>query len=199
VVWIRIRNTERNSVSDFNTEECGYIGSVPWLIIDINFVKNHGKHQIGTGYNFFFVSRLYRGLFTAPLFHFPGKKEPASEAQAASFGGLLCSGDILTDCAVVSGTKYRIGQIVVLSVACSDVLTVGVILQLVMRKASLLFIVSVYDAIRTSFGFWQASPGDKVDIVDCNNLSDFKPLFKRDNDPCFRFMLHHHIPSSDLV
>ena len=113
------------------------------------------------------------------------------------FGGLLHPGDLLIETANVSGTFYKIGQIVVMSVDCSDLITVGVILQPVMRKNSLLFIVSLCDAIQTPFGFWQACPLDldKVDIVDQEQLADFKPLYTRNDDVCFRFVLHHHLPT----
>ena len=138
---------------------------------------------------------MYTGLFSSPAVLFPSKKEVPSTDKIGLFGGLLSVGDLLTDTAIVSGTRYKIGQIVVTSVACSDLITVGVIIQPVIRRSSLMFIVSKYEAVRTSFSFWQACPSHKVDIIDQKDLSDFKPLYKRDTDECFRFVLHHHLPT----
>ena len=145
--------------------------------------------------NPFFIYRAYNGLFTSPEVQFPGRKDHPTSDQVALFGGLLRPGDLLTDTATVSGTKYKLGQVVVVAVGCSDLITVGVILQAVLRKNTLLFIVSLYDAIRTPFGFWQACPSDKVNIVNQKQLADFKPLYKRNSDICFHFVLHHHLPT----
>jgi hypothetical protein len=82
----------------------------------------------------------------------------------------------------------------VLSVASVDVLTVGVILHIVIRGERMLFVVSVHEAARSSFGFFQACPCDIVELLDYANLIDFKPLIKRDNSSCFKFVLHHHVP-----
>ena len=138
---------------------------------------------------------MYNGLFTSPEVLFPSKKEQPTEDQLTMWSGLVSAGDLLTDNAMVSGTVYRIGQIVVTAVSCSDLITVGEVIQLILRRKSLLFVVSVHDAIRTPFGFWQACPSNKVDIIDQRSLGDFKPLFKRDDSNCFRFVLHHHLPT----
>ena len=70
---------------------------------------------------------------------------------------------------------------------------VGEIIQVVMREDKLYFIVSLYDAIRTDCGFFQACPKDIIDIIGYRKLIDYKPLLKRDGGTCFRFLLHHHI------
>jgi hypothetical protein len=136
---------------------------------------------------------LYRGLFSEPKFEFPGSVVSPSAAELEKFGGLLLPGDLLATVAVAKGTKYTVGHILVTSVDSADVITVGSILQAVIRKTDLLFIISVYDAIRTKMSFFQACPKDMIDIVDFNDLSDFKPLVKRDHGTCFHFVLHHHL------
>jgi hypothetical protein len=138
---------------------------------------------------------MYSGLFTAPLFQFPGKKAPPSDDEMATFGGLLCPGDIVTDTAVVRGTHYNIDQILVTAVDSCDVIKVGVILRSVIRKNHLLFVLSMYDAVRTKLGFFRACPCEKVEIIDYRHLSDYKPLMKRDHHNCFHFLLHHHLPT----
>ncbi len=113
----------------------------------------------------------------------------------ATYGTLLQPGDLVTDKAVVAGTVYFKNQIVVTSVSSEDLISVGVIHEVIIRMDRLIFVIALYDAIRTSFRFFQACPREKVDIVDYNHLSDFKPLYRRDNSKCFRFFLHHHLPT----
>jgi hypothetical protein len=111
------------------------------------------------------------------------------------YGSLLHPGDLITDKVVVTGTTYRRDQIVVTSVETEDLITVGVILDLVVRTNRLLFIVALHQAVRTPFRYFQACPCDEVQFVDYNLLSDFKPLYKRDQSISFSFFLHHHIPT----
>jgi hypothetical protein len=137
---------------------------------------------------------MYSGLFSGPRFEFPGKTAPPTLYEINTYGGLLLPGDLLTATAIAAGTKYISGHILVTSVTSEDVITVGVILQCVIRKNNLLFIVSMNDAVRTNMKFFHACPQGKVDIVNYAQLSDFKPLVKRDHNTCFRFVLHHHLP-----
>ena len=139
--------------------------------------------------------RAYRGLFSRVLFEFPTKCSPPSEVQLETFSALLLPGDLMTSKADASGTIYSFNQILVISVVSEDVIRVGVILDIVIRLNKLMFIVSVHDAIRTPFRFFQVCPCDIVELVDYRNLADFKPLFKRDEETCFRFFLHHHVPT----
>jgi hypothetical protein len=112
-----------------------------------------------------------------------------------TFGALLQTGDLMTAKADVSGTSYAANQIVVTSVISDDVIKIGVILAIVLRMDKLLFIVAVHDAVRSRFRFFEACPCDTVDIVDSSELADFKPLYMRDRSVCFRFFLHHHLPT----
>ena len=134
-------------------------------------------------------------MFSAPVFRFHGKKTDPTDSQLDTFAGLLQPGDHLTNTAVVYGTSYATEQVLVTEVSSSDVITVGVILHVVIRKSQLLFIVNLHDAVRSSFGFFQACPNGKLDCVDYKKLADHKPLVKRDNGRCFRFLLHHHLPT----
>ena len=130
-----------------------------------------------------------------PAVEFPKKTEEPSEDEIAQYGGLLRTDDLLTDAAVVYGTKYHVGQIVIISAYCSDIITVGVVVQPVIRKNKLFFICALHEAIQSSFGFWQACPVNKLVMVNQKKLLDFKPLYKRDTHICFRFLLHHRLPT----
>ena len=118
---------------------------------------------------------MYSGLFTAPSVEFPKKKEEPTEDEMAHYGGLVRDGDLFTDAAVVHGTKYHVGQIVVTAASCSDIVTVGVIVQPVIRKDQLLFICTLHDAIQTPFGFWQACPLDQLVVINKKKLFDHGP------------------------
>jgi hypothetical protein len=113
----------------------------------------------------------------------------------AAYGGLLHPGDLVTDKAVVAGTKYLRDQVVVTSVETEDLITVGVIQELVIRSDKLLFVVALHKAVRMPQQFFQACPCEEVQVVDYRELSDFKPLYKRDHAITFIFFLHHHLPT----
>ena len=81
------------------------------------------------------------------------KKEDPTKDERAQYGGLVHDEDLFTDAAVVYGIKYHVGQIVVTSACCSEIITVGVIVQPVIQKDQLFFICSLHDAIQTPFNF----------------------------------------------
>lgn len=120
---------------------------------------------------------------------------PPTEAQLEDFGGMLLPSDLLTTTAVAYGTTYAVDNVVVTKVHSCDVITVGVIQHVVMRKTRLLFVTTLHDAARTEFSFFRACPNGQVDCVDHKKLSDHKPLVKRDGGINFRFLLHHHLPT----
>jgi len=142
-----------------------------------------------------FTFRLHRGLYTEPEYQFPGKKFKTTSAQLETFAGLLMPNDLLTNTVVVFGTTYTTNQLVVTHISNSDMITVGEIQHAVIRNTQMLFLVTLHDAIRTKYGFFQACPTSKVECIDYKNLSDYKPLIKRDGNVCFRFLLHHHLPT----
>jgi hypothetical protein len=112
-----------------------------------------------------------------------------------TYGTLLHPEDLVTDQVIVRGTAYLRDQIVVTSVESDDLITVGVILDIVIRLDRLLFIVALHRAVRTPSRFFQAYPCGEVKTIDQKHLSDFKPLYKRDKVVNFRFLLHHHLPT----
>jgi hypothetical protein len=112
-----------------------------------------------------------------------------------TYGTLLLPADLVTDQVIVRGTAYLRDQIVVVSVESDDLLTVGVILEIVIRLDRLLFIIELHKAVRTPSRFFQACPCDEVETIEQKHLSDFTPLYKRDKSVNFRFFLHHHLPT----
>jgi hypothetical protein len=130
-----------------------------------------------------------------PVIEFPGKCSPVAPDMQTAYGGLLHSGDLVTDKGVVTGTKYLRDQLVVISVETEDLITVGVILELIIRSDRLLFVVALHKAVRMPQRFFQACPCEEVQVVDCKLLADFKPLYKRDSAVNFCFFLHHHLPT----
>jgi hypothetical protein len=126
---------------------------------------------------------------------FPGKSCPASDADMSTYGQLLKPSDVLSDKVVTKGTDYTVGNIVVIEVLSSAVIRVGVILRIVFRKGQLFFLVSLHDAARNRFGFFESLPCNQLTVVKASHLADYKPLIKRGDNTCFPFILHHHLPT----
>ena len=138
---------------------------------------------------------MYSGIFSAPKLQFPGIVKPAALADLAQYPGLLVSGDQLTGKVVVYGTKYCIGQIVVTKVFSQEKIEVGDILQVVVRSGKVHFLVTLHDAARNYFRYFETVPQRRVGLVSLEKLSDYKPLVKRGSNTYFAFVLHHHVPS----
>jgi hypothetical protein len=139
------------------------------------------------------ASRVKSGLFNIPSFLFPGKCTQVDAQQLSMYSPLVEPGDLISDKVIIRGTHYRAGYVVVLKVYSADVLTVGTIIRVVLRKSSVHFLVHTSDAARTKLGFFESLPAGKVDLVDYEQLADFKPLVKRGSNKCFPFILHHHV------
>jgi len=109
------------------------------------------------------------------------------------FSPLVKHGDQLTDQVLIRGTTYRPGFIVITKAISPDVLEVGEILKIVLRKQAVLFLVMLSDAARNSLGFFEALPKDKVALAFYESLADFKPIIKRGDSACYPFVIHHHV------
>jgi hypothetical protein len=139
--------------------------------------------------------RIYSGLFRKQSLEFPGKSCPASDDDMSTYGLLVKPSDVLADKVVANGTEYSAGNIVVMEVFSSDVIRVGVILRVVLRRGQLFFLVSLHEAARNRFGFFDSLPCNQVTVVNADLLADYKPLVKRGDYLCFPFILHHHLPT----
>jgi hypothetical protein len=98
---------------------------------------------------------------------------------------------------VIKGTTYRVGYVVITRVYSSDVLEVGTILQVLLRKNSVLFLVLLSEAARNKLGFFESLPLNTLALAPYEKLGDYKPIIKRGDSLCFPFVLHHHVPHTD--
>ena len=141
----------------------------------------------------FFNFRCFHGLFSAPKYLFPRKFFTSTTSDLLKFSPLVLTGDQLGDNVVIRGTTYRIGFLVVTKVLSDDVLQVGEILKIVLRKSQLMMIVMLSDAARNNLGFFEALPSETVALLPYDSLADYKPIIKRANNLCYPFVLHHHV------
>jgi hypothetical protein len=102
-------------------------------------------------------------------------------------------GDQLSEQVVIRGTCYRVGFLVITKVFSEDVLQVGEVLKIVLRKNNVLFLVMLSEAARNKLGFFESLPSDTVALASYKTLGDYKPIIKRADNACFPFVLHHHV------
>jgi hypothetical protein len=106
---------------------------------------------------------------------------------------MLKSADQLSDQVVIRGTLYKVGFVVITKVFSEDVLEVGDILKIVVRKNTVMFLVLLSEAARNKLGFFESVPSGTVTLASYESLGDYKPIFKRADNACFPFVLHHHV------
>jgi len=111
---------------------------------------------------------------------------------------MVLMGDELGDSVVIRGTTYRVGFLVITKVITDEVIQVGEILKIVLRKNQLLMLVMISDAARNNLGFFEALPSGTVALLPYDSLADYKPIMKRANNLSYPFVLHHHVgPASE--
>ncbi len=140
--------------------------------------------------NFF---RGFHGFFSTPEYLFPRKISPATPADLGNYSSLLEPNDQLSDLVVIRGTTYRVGFVVITKVYSPDVLQVGEIIKIVIRKSRVLFLVILSEAARNQLGFFESLPLDTVAVTSYKTLGDYKPIMKRADNVCYPFVLHHHV------
>jgi hypothetical protein len=140
---------------------------------------------------FYCVCRRFHGLFSRPVFLFPRKCAPPSPSDLSKYSPFIHPDDQLSDKVVIRGTTYRTGNIVITQVFSCDILEVGTILKVVVRKNSVRFLVLLGEAVRHRLGFFETLPSNTVCLKHYKSLGDFKPLFRRGDNACFPFVLHH--------
>jgi hypothetical protein len=111
---------------------------------------------------------------------------------------MLQPGDQISDQVVIQGTCYRAGFVVVTKVFSDDVLEVGEILKIVVRRNSVQFLILKSEAARNKLGFFESLPSNTAALATYDTLGDYKPIIKRADNACFPFVLHHHVVSSLL-
>jgi hypothetical protein len=106
---------------------------------------------------------------------------------------MLKPGDQVSDQVVIRGTSYRSGVIVVTKVFSEDVLQVGEVIKIVLRKSTVMFLVMLSEAARNELGFFESLPSNTVALAAYETLGDYKPIIKRADNACYPFVLHHHL------
>jgi hypothetical protein len=134
-----------------------------------------------------------------PKFLFPRKVSSAAPSDVVKYSPAVQLGDQLYDQVVVLGTTYKTGFLVITKMYSPDVIEVGEILKIILRKGSVLLLLLLSDAARNSLGFFQALPKDTASLISYDSLVDYKPIIKRGDQSCYPFVLHHHVshPSVD--
>ena len=130
---------------------------------------------------------------------FPRKFVSASSSEVLKYSPMVKLGDQIYDSVVVRGTTYRAGFLVISKVFSEDLLQVGEILKIVLRKQDVLMVVILSMAARNSLGFFEALPSETVAMVSYEDLADFKPIIKRGDSYTFPFVLHHHVGPPPLL
>lgn len=138
--------------------------------------------------------RAYVGLFSAPEIRFPGKKWSILETDGNLPIHLFSRQDVVADRVVVKNTLYRSGNVVALDMYTNDAMLVGVIVKIVIKNNKLHFLVSVHECVRHKMRFFEAFPLEVLKIIPYKRIKNFKPLIRRGDEECFRFVLHQHIP-----
>ena len=111
----------------------------------------------------------------------------------------MTSEDVVADSVEVNGQRYKVEDVVVLKIHNSDFIEVGIVLQIIIKKVEVFFIVNKYRAIRDEvFNFFETVNYDEETFhsVNVDDLEDAKPLVKNGVYERFRFTLHHHLSVS---
>ena len=111
----------------------------------------------------------------------------------------ISSEDLVTDSVEVNGQSYKVEDVVVLKVHNSSFIEVGIVLQILIKKERVFFIVNKYRAIRDEvLNFFETLNYDDESFhsVNVDDLEDAKPLVKNGVYEKFRFTLHHHLSVS---
>lgn len=127
------------------------------------------------------------------MYVFPRKVSPATNSDVQKYAPLVQLGDQISNNVVIRGTTYRAGFLVINKVFTQDVLQIGEIVTIVLRKSEVLMLVMLSEAARNKLGFFEALPSETAALVSYNSLADYKPIIKRANSTCYPFILHHHV------
>ena len=93
--------------------------------------------------------------------------------------------------------KYKVGDLVVVQAYNQDELIVGLLLSMLIRGDSVMFVVKEFIARRNWLRLFKAESDDPVlSIFDAHLLADYKPLINQGTSSQMFFCLHHHISSS---
>ena len=103
--------------------------------------------------------------------------------------------DVVCEEVVAYQQKYKVDDVVVLDVRdYGEVLLVGVVKAIVVKKYHVIFLVKKYFAEKKYLNYFQANHQDGLcTLIDIQKLADPKPLIKHGTDVEFNFVLHHQL------
>ena len=96
----------------------------------------------------------------------------------------------------IYGTKFEVGNLVVIEKMSFGILKVGLIMGMSCYKNEVNFMVSTFVALQSKYGYYVTSESLDNETVDFDNLADHYPLPMVGTPTAFMFRLHHFISCS---
>ena len=93
----------------------------------------------------------------------------------------------------IYGTKFEVGQLVVMEKISFGTLKVGLIMGMSCYKNEVNFLVSTFVALQSKYGYYVTADSLDKETVDFDNLADHYPLLMIGKPTAFMFRLHHFI------
>ena len=149
------------------------------------------------------ASVYYRGMYSNEEHLIQGKCRRRSDISKMNISSLQMKlldflrneDDVVCEEIVFGGQKYKRDDLVVIS-AMPDLLTVGIIQEVVVKEGKVFFLVFEYEALRDQERryFVTCSKNDEnLNIIEGNSICDYKPLNYHGTLSFFKFNLHHTI------
>lgn len=95
----------------------------------------------------------------------------------------------------LDGQKYKCDDVIVTKIKSSNHIEVGLIKAIMFNNEDTFFVVKLYDALRdTNLNLFETlNYSEDLNIVNSNQICDYKPLVRHGTDIQFYFALHHHL------
>lgn len=169
----------------------------------VNYLESSKNHinmlkTLATKHQKRLAARCYTGMFHESSYSFPAKLFTLSEGLGNFLPSYFHASDLLTDKVIVRNTKYKIGQILVTKAHCYDEIEVGVILKVVFRAGTVMFLLEMFNCQRNKFQIFETTPLNIVTVLPYISCVDFKPIVKREEGDDFTFVLHHRFPGRHI-
>lgn len=108
--------------------------------------------------------------------------------------------DMLVDEITVDSQKYKNGDLVVVKIIDCDLLKVGLIQSILVKRRKVYFVCKVYTCLRDWLQFFESRACEEnYSFVESTTLADYKPLIKRGTTRKFQFTLHHRVSFSHSI
>ena len=146
------------------------------------------------------ASVYYQGMFDTKPFAVAEKASYKKDLkQKGSFWDMIRNmmddEDLVCGEILIQGVKYQNGDLVVHEVDESgDVLKVGVIKSILVKKNEVFLVNHQYEAVKNNLGIFESRNRDSEYALKAHSmLADIKPLIMRGTAVKFQFVLHHYI------